>query len=232
MIEGRLFFAQPAKGYRFNLDSVILARSVNESAQNGLDLGAGCGIVGQIVLSFGLAQRMTAVELCAEMVELAKQSAELNHFSQEQYTVVAADIRQVPLAAQQYDLIVCNPPFFQEIKGPMSPNEQRRLARHGAGESLEDWIRAIARFLAPQGWAYLIFPAESITRLLAAVEKFPLKISQIRFIHPFADQPANRVLLKMGAGKGNGGTEIAPPIVTFSAPGVYTPEVLTMLGRL
>ena len=122
---------QPEKGYRFNLDSVILARSVAEGSANALDLGAGCGIVGQMLLLFEKAQKVTAIDILPEMVECCQKSAELNHFGPEKYNVLIADVRSLPLKERSFDLIVSNPPFFFQ-KGPTSPNEQRRLARHGA----------------------------------------------------------------------------------------------------
>lgn len=230
MLEGRLFFAQPAKGYRFNLDSVILGRSVAENSQNCLDLGAGCGIVGQIVLSDGHAARVTAVELCHQMVELAQQSAQLNHFDESQYQVIECDVRNLPLAHQQFDLILCNPPFFQ-IKGPPSPNEQRRLARHGAGESLADWLKAFNVMLSAQGVGYLIYPADELPRLMAIIAQNSLQILQIRFIHSFAKDSANRVIIKITPGRNMTSLEVLPPLIVFDSPGVYSHEVLQMLGR-
>ncbi len=230
MIEGRLLFVQPEKGYRFNLDSVILARSVVAPAENCLDLGSGCGIVGQIVLLYEMAERVTAVDLSAEMVECSLKSAELNHFGANKYSAIVADVRELPLEERSFDLILSNPPFFFQ-KGPSSPNEQRRLARHGAGETPADWFKAISRMLSTRGRAYMIFPAEALTKLCKAAREAGLKVRKMRFVHSFANEEAGRVILQLLRGDGRDTLTVEPPLVIFKKPGEYTPDVLKMLGR-
>ena len=49
---GRLTLWQPARraGYRFNIDPVLLASAV-PSGDHAIDLGAGCGILGILLLA-------------------------------------------------------------------------------------------------------------------------------------------------------------------------------------
>ena len=61
ILGGRIKVVQPRRGYRFSIDSVLLARFVRVGARDRvLELGAGCGVISLIVAALGAPREIDA----------------------------------------------------------------------------------------------------------------------------------------------------------------------------
>jgi len=118
-----------------------------------LDIGAGTGL-----LSLMLAQKTTATIDAIELDEHAAEQAAENFESsdwKERLQVITGDARMVNLG-RKYDLIISNPPFFEnDLK---SINSQRNLALHGEELSLSELISIIKKNIAAQGKFAVLLP--------------------------------------------------------------------------
>src|SRR5688572_25658633 len=90
---GKLTLWQPARGrgYRFNLDPVLLYGFAPPAAHT-VDLGAGCGVLGLLLAAGGKAQRVTAIEIQPELAILAAKNADENGL-RGRYEVLTGDLR-------------------------------------------------------------------------------------------------------------------------------------------
>ena len=92
-----------------------------------------------------------------------------------------------------YDLIVSNPPYFQNSL--KNPDRGRELARHTDSLGYEELIAHSARLLKEEGQLALILPAEEeeeIRNLAARYSLFPTHITRV---YSKETKPARRVIL-------------------------------------
>lgn len=92
-----------------------------------------------------------------------------------------------------YDLIVSNPPYFQNSL--KNPDRGRELARHTDSLGYEELIAHSAQLLKEEGQLALILPAEAeeeIRNLAARYSLFPTHITRV---YSKETKPARRVIL-------------------------------------
>ena len=162
-----------------------------------LDVGTGSGLIALM-----LAQRCpeaeieaidideAAVEQARENVKRAQTAAQTDRFADRIQTYHA---RLQEWKGGPYDLIVSNPPYFQNSL--KNPDKGRQTARHTDSLSYEELIRHCARLLAKGGQLALILPAEAETEVrgLAAAEK--LTLTRITRVYSKESKPAKRTLM-------------------------------------
>ena len=87
-----------------------------------------------------------------------------------------------------------NPPFNDAARQNASPDPLRRLAHAGSADTLQQWVGRAAWLLAPSGTLTLIWRADGLDDVLAAVGKdFGVTV---RPIYPRPDSAAIRVLVR------------------------------------
>ena len=92
-----------------------------------------------------------------------------------------------------YELIVSNPPYFQNSL--KNPDEGRKTARHTDTLSFADLVKHSARLLKENGQLALILPAEAeneVRQLAAAANLF---LTHVTRVYSKESKPARRVLL-------------------------------------
>lgn len=163
-------YTQP-EDYRFSHDSVFLARRVFEeyadkdtSSLKGLDLCAGCGIIGLDFLfhlnkeknkafssfDFLEVQEVYAPYFQENAQHLKATSTQLN-FIQKNYAELF-----LPEQANSYDLILSNPPYFHLNQGKLSPSEFKNRCRFFIDSDFATLFKGIENALQPQGHAYVL----------------------------------------------------------------------------
>src|SRR5438445_11149457 len=96
ILGGAITIVQPKNGYRFSIDSILLARFATARAGDRvLELGAGCGVIGLLVAAVAHPREIIAIEIQPEMAELAGRNARANGFVN--LRCVVGDIRSSKL---------------------------------------------------------------------------------------------------------------------------------------
>jgi tRNA1(Val) A37 N6-methylase TrmN6 len=214
---GALALLQPAKGYRVNVDALLLAAfaSTGRAARFALDLGAGTGVVGLALHHVGAAKRVVLVEREPDLVKLCARNLERTGTpgSVERLDLAASELPKT--LARRADLVVTNPPFFPAGRGRPRRDPKARRARSG---SLEPFVRSAARALAgPSARLAVVYPAPALPELLALAEAEALVPKRLRFVHATSDRPARIVLVELRLAK-PGGLVVLPPLVEWAAP--------------
>jgi len=222
-----LSIRQPARGYRFSIDAVLLADFAAEYCDRTvLDLGTGCGIVLLLLARMRPSlRRGIGVEVQRELWEFARRNIEENGFG-EVLAAVHGDFRepQPGLSPGAFDLVVCNPPFRRLGEGRRNPDPQKEIARHEVRCTLADVFGAAGRTLSAQGRLAMIGLPERLPEILscsAAAGIFPEKL---RFVHPYADRPAN-LFLFAGSRRRPPDLSVLPSLAVYASSGRYHPEL-------
>lgn len=140
-----------------------------------LDIGAGTGVLSLMAAQLG-ATHVTAVELTRQGYEEACINFNNSPWA-DRLEAVNQDIQGYANgAAKQYDLIICNPPFFENHS--KTSNTLRKIARHTDQLPFASLIKSANQLLSGQGLFYLLLPVH-------AVEKFAdtASVAGLHLIH-------------------------------------------------
>src|SRR2546430_1963596 len=147
ILGGALTIVQPAYGYRFAIDSILLARFARPRRRaRVLELGAGCGVVSIMIAALYQPARGIAVELQPQLAGLIAHNGALNRTFA--VTAICADVcRKIPgLTRAAFDYVIANPPYRAARRGRESPNPERRAARSSEDATLTGFVAAAARY--------------------------------------------------------------------------------------
>jgi tRNA1Val (adenine37-N6)-methyltransferase len=218
---------QPSRGYRFSIDSVLLAGFAAEACRGAvLDLGTGCGVL--LLLLSRLSRGMdsgTGVELQEVLLRFARENFRRNGPEGRLHAVAGdfrGDVAGVPRGA--FDLVVSNPPFGRAGHGRRNPDAGRETARHDVSCSLAELFAAARSFMAPGGRFALIFPARRFSEIEACARREEMGAAVVRWVHPRAMAPANRVLYCASRCREGPSREL-PPLHVHGEQEKYAPEV-------
>jgi tRNA1(Val) A37 N6-methylase TrmN6 len=175
VLGGRLQLRQPQRGHRVGHDAILLAAATGARAgEQAVDLGAGVGGAGLALAARVPGVAVTLVEIEPVLCELAAVNARLNAMDDRVRAVVCdagAPVRLAGagLAQASIDRVLMNPPFNDPRRQSRSPDAGRRLAHVADDGLLSRWIAAAAWLLKPRGTLTLIWRAQALTDVLAAL---------------------------------------------------------------
>ncbi len=226
ILGGRLRVRQPARGYRVNVDTMLLAAAVE--AESGARLmEAGCG-VGAALLA--VAQRTSGthcvgVERDANTAALARENVALNAMFA-RVEIVTGDVLERNANIGVFDGVFCNPPFDMEGEG-REPAPARRHA-HIADAPIDAWVAALVDRLHGGASLTLIHRVEKTRDILAALEGRLGGVALIP-IRPRADEAAKRILVQARKGS-RAPFRLLPGLSLHDASGAkHTPETEAIL---
>ena len=155
-----------------------------------LDVGTGSGLIARMLMQRCPEAEVEGIDIDAAAVEQARENGVKAYCSSLQEW--KNDNRQSS-NRQSYDLIVSNPPYFQNSL--KNPDKGREMARHTDTLPFEELIKHSARLLREGGRLALILPANAETeiRQLAAAED--LFLTHVTRVYSKESKPARRVLL-------------------------------------
>ncbi len=237
LFDGELVCLQHKEGYRFSVDSVILAHFIRpDRGDTILDLGTGCGII-SLIMGYrwkDILESITCIEQQSSLVNLAKHNITLNGFD-ELCQVIKGDVKTLfqTVNRESFTKVICNPPFYQSGTGRINKNREALLARHQISATLADFISAAAAAVKNRGATYFIYPARGLGDLLLLSKKHRLEPKKIMFVYsyPQSAKSAELVLVKCLKNGGSGVDIMAPFYVYKERKGAYSPEMASYYAR-
>ena len=208
VLGGRLTLRQPLSGHRFGHDAIFLAAACDGRAgEFVVDLGAGVGTAGLALAARVAGLKVALVEIDPVLSRLASGNIDRNRLA-DRARGVACNVENTDalaaagLAASSADRVLTNPPFHDSYRHNVSPDAGRRLAHAGGIELLQRWIASAAHLLKPHGVLTLIWRADELDDVLAALSsRFGAVV--VMPVRPREDAEPIRVLVcavKDGAG--------------------------------
>ena len=230
LLDQRLILRQPARGHKAGTDALLLAAAAPRGAKHVLDVGAGVGTIGLVLAKLDPIPQITLIERDQDLALLAAENIKLNQ-SEDRVTIHAADFlepnmrRQAGLSQNQFDLILCNPPFYDQASHRSSPDRKRAAAhmmqQDDQGSLIAPWLRAFASVLTPSGSFVMIHRPEVLGDLITQCEG-RFGALTLRPIHPRADQATNRILIHATKGS-KAPLRLLPGIHLHDTVGAFTP---------
>ena len=200
-------------------DSVLLGAYIQiKDEQHILDIGTGSGVI-----SLMMAQKSTATidAIDIDLLSIKQTSANFNNSVWPlRLNVIKSSLQDFcESTTQKYDLIVSNPPFFDQSLKP--PKQEKRISKHTDLLSFNELAHGIKCLLNPNGNAYLILPPTEAQQFINKARIEGLFCNQKLMIKPTINKSINRVIMKISFYR----TNISEKGLTIRDKNLnYTPE--------
>jgi tRNA1(Val) A37 N6-methylase TrmN6 len=229
---GQLRLRQPKSGHRAGHDAMLLAASTPvRSGDRVVDFGAGIGAAGLAVARRVAGIDLMLVEIDAGLAALARGNATSNAIAAD---VVVLDVAAAAdsfaaygLSPDSVDVVLMNPPFNDPARHRVSPDQARVSAHVATAATLESWVHASRRILRSGGVLSLIWRADGLADVLAALGRGFGSLA-IQPVHADVNSPAIRVLIRAIKG-GKAPAQIFASLMLNDESGVPNKQVQDIL---
>jgi len=218
LLDGRVRLRQPRVGYRAGVDAALLAAACDPAPGERV-IEAGCGAGGAMLAAAVRSPdaRFVGVERDEAALALARENIVLNQ-RQDSVEATGGDVGQGfrVLGLAPFDHAISNPPFFDDTSELRAPHGSKTGAWM-ADDGLESWTAFLIKAVREGGAITIIHRADRLADLLALLA---LKAGsfRVRPVHPFADAPAKRVLVR-AIKTGKAPLVLLPPLVLHDREG-------------
>lgn len=181
---------------KIGTDSVLLGAwtTLKNNPFSVLDIGAGTGVLSLMVAQRSRAQNIEAIEIDADAYEQCSENFENSSWSDRLFCYHASLLEFVEEVEDEFDLIVCNPPFYSEDY--KTNNKARDLARFSDAMPFEHLIYAVANLLSVNGIFSVIIPFKEAENIVDLSSKIGLFLNRSLHIKGNPESDIKRSLLE------------------------------------
>ncbi len=175
--------AQNRCAAKIGTDGVLLGAwaSLEKQPNSILDIGTGTGVIALMLAQRSTAQTIDALELEDNAYEQATENFENSPWGDRLFCY-HAHLHEFALEMdEQYDLIVCNPPFYTNAY--QTEDAARNKARFEDAMPFNLLVGAVMKLLSPKGSFSIILPfeeEEDFLELCYQGNLFPTKITRVK----------------------------------------------------
>ena len=208
---------------KVSTDACLLgAWASTKQPKNILDIGAGSGVIGLMLAQRYAEAQITLVEIekdCA--LQCAKNIADSPFADRAQCIHKPIQAFDTTL---KYDLIVSNPPYFENDTPTIKTT--RQMARHHTTMPLRDVFAAAKRLLRSTGTFCLILPAHRQDEALNIGQQMQLYPTTCLAVKSLPNKPVTRVLLGFSAQQQH---MQQAHLTIYDTPGTYSAQATALL---
>lgn len=186
-------------GMKVGTDGVLLGSWADISNKKKiLDIGTGSGVIALM-----LAQRSSsdaiidAVEINGQAFEQACENVAISPWPKK-IKMSHSSIQNFEIETN-YDLIVCNPPYF--IKSLKPTDQNRAQSRHATDLTYPDLIASAKRLLAPNGILSIVLPIRESTEFSKEAGRLSFFTKRKCSIRTKSAKPIDRILMEFSPGR-------------------------------
>ena len=152
--------------FRVGTDGVLLGAfcAVSEKG-NVLEIGTGTGLISLMMAQRNTFAKISAIDINENAVKLASENFRNSPFAKN-LKVELKDFKNFE-TEEKYDLVVCNPPFFEE-----NNSGKDVLARQQVELNFKNLIEKSAEIITESGVLSIIIPSESASEIESLAQKF------------------------------------------------------------
>ncbi len=164
---------------------------VEVSMERVLDIGAGTGLLSLMLASKNERINIHAVEIDKNAAEQAEQNVNNSPWA-DRIEVIPVDIKRYRKKKRPYDMIITNPPFFNNSL--LSTDDATNIAKHTQHFKYGDLLHAIDVHMKEDGYASILLPVKEFTKWEEYLLCSGWSINSKLYIHPREGKEANRVV--------------------------------------
>ena len=157
-----------------------------------LDIGTGTGLMALMMAQRYPKARVTAIDIDEGAVSQATDNVKHSPFA-DRIQVCLADVN-VFEPDEQYDAIVCNPPYFNNAL--VCPDAQRTQARHTLSLSYQQLMAAAHRLLREDGLFSIIIPNDFFQQIESEAHLAGFFLSRVYGVRTIENKPIKRYLIE------------------------------------
>ena len=223
---GLIRVIQKKKGYRFSLDSLLLAHFLRlKKNDRAVEFGTGSAVIALILGRRFPCEKIIGLEFQEELADIARRNVLLNGM-EDRIEIVRGDVRDVRMLfpPESVDVVFFNPPYRKNKSGRVNPDRERAIARHEIAGSVEDFVRAAAYVLKAKGSACAVYPASRLVELITRMRLGGLEPKRLCLVHSKKGSRAEFALVEATKG-GREELAVLPPLCIYDDDGEYTGEM-------
>ncbi len=179
-------------------DSMLLGSFISsDSKLQGLDLGAGTGVLSLMLAQKNQKLQIDAVEIDANVANECDLNFQ-NSKWRKNLKCINADYLQFPFK-KKYDLIFSNPPYhFENI---LSPDNGVNISKHSLLSDFIQFFQLVKQLLTENGNFWIILPFSSSDQLTKLASEHRLFLKEYICIHSKPSKKNIRVILNFSSQK-------------------------------
>ncbi|RPH47766.1 MAG: tRNA1(Val) (adenine(37)-N6)-methyltransferase [Desulfobacteraceae bacterium] len=223
---GKILIKQNRNGYRFSIDSILLASHVDtHPGDRVIDMGTGCGIIALILAYRNPEIKVYGIEVQKSLSVLASLNVKNNNM-EDRIEIICADIKDSKKGAISgaADIVVCNPPYRRAKSGRVNQDNQRAFARHEIKITLPDVFESAGALMRVSGKFIMIYPSERTADIIMHMRLSGIEPKYFRFIYSKKNAESKLVIVK-GVKGGRPGATVDTPLIIYNDDGTYSNEV-------
>ncbi len=219
--------------FSFSLDSVLLANfaTIRIRDKKIVDLGCGNGVI-PLIMSLRTDKKILGVELQEKLFDLAQKSVFFNNLD-DRIQLINQNMKDFANNIEninQFDLVVCNPPYFKvnDKKNFFNESREKLIARHEVEINLEELFTCAKKILANDGNFAMVHRPERMLEILELYRKNGIEPKRIRFVYEKINKDCNLILIE-GQKNGKVGLKIEKPLLLYKDDDSYSDEYGSLL---
>lgn len=189
---------QKKKGFRFGMDSVLLADFADiRNNEMVADFGTGSCILPLLLIGRNKGAFFHCFEIQDNIAEMAERTVSMNHLEKRiQIYHSEAENAAKLIRECSIDSVICNPPYG--IPGAVlnSPYETRAVSKSQESGTLDGFFRSAFRILKGKGKISLIYPTAGMLHIMKQLQQNHLEPKRFQLIYPYEDKPSNLVMIE------------------------------------
>lgn len=221
----------------YGTDAVLLSAYASASLyknQNadGIELCSGTGFAALSMLDKFPKLRMSALEINEHACRLSEMSAQKSGLS-ERFSVICGDVCKIKnkdgdmknLLPENFDFVLCNPPYMTADCGKMCSDDYKTIARHEILCKIDDIFAAASFLLGTGGSLFIVYRPDRLSSLFSGAAKNGFEIKRLTFVCSKADRAPVLVLCEAKK-QAKEGLVMTKPFIIYDENGNYTDEML------
>jgi tRNA1(Val) A37 N6-methylase TrmN6 len=156
-----------------------------------LDVGTNTGAL-LLYASLFNPKKLTGLDINEKALEIAKKNLEFNKI--ENFELIHDNI--VTFTHDPYDVIICNPPYFETKEDNKSNNSYKNLAKHESILELKSLVKGLSRNLKDNGTLYFLFLTSRLEEVMCELHKNNLIVKKMKFVYDVNKEYSNVFMVK------------------------------------
>lgn len=188
---------QERAAMKISTDGVVLGATAGQyEPSKVLEIGVGTGVVTLMMAQRFPKAQFTGVEIDQEAWLEASGNADQSPWSDKIDFIHQRFQDFIPKCQHKFDLIVSNPPYFQDHLKSKDP--KRNLALHLTGLSFSELLEGVSKLLDKKGEFWVILPERQMDMLEIEAASFGLYGNHKLFLRDRPGKPVLRVVSAFG----------------------------------